>query len=94
MPVDVTGADLDELAARVRSWLDAHLPAHWRRAALDGDRRALAEITRDEATTRAWYAELGDSGLATPDWPVESGGLGLAADAAAVVRDELARLHA
>ena len=43
---------------------------------------------------RAWYAELGESGLATPGWPAEYGGLGLAADAAAVITDELTRLRA
>ncbi|MCT2583525.1 acyl-CoA dehydrogenase family protein [Actinophytocola gossypii] len=94
MPLDVTGLGLDALAARVRAWLEDHLPAHWRDAALTGDRHALAAIARDDAVTRAWYAELGDSGLATAGWPVEHGGLGLAADGVAVVADELARLHA
>jgi 3-oxochol-4-en-24-oyl-CoA dehydrogenase len=94
MALDVTGLDLDALAVRIHSWLEDHLPAPWRRAALDGDQRALAMILRDEATTRAWYAELGRAGLATPGWPAEYGGLGLAADAAAVVNDELTRLHA
>ena len=94
MAIDVTGLDLDALAARVRAWLEEHLPPHWRRAALDGDRHELARIGRDEATVRAWHAELGRSGLATPTWPAEHGGLGLAADAAAVVGDELARLSA
>ncbi|TDC44787.1 acyl-CoA dehydrogenase [Actinomadura sp. KC345] len=94
MAIDVTGQDLDALAARVRAWLEDNLPPHWRRAALDGDRHALARIARDETTVRAWHAELGRSGLATPTWPAEHGGLGLAADAAAVVGDELARLSA
>jgi alkylation response protein AidB-like acyl-CoA dehydrogenase len=94
MTVDVTGLGLDALAAHVRAWLEAHLPANWRDAALAGDRHALAAITADLSTTTAWYAELGRSGLATPAWPVEHGGLGLAADGAAVVNDELARLHA
>jgi 3-oxochol-4-en-24-oyl-CoA dehydrogenase len=94
MTIDVSGLDLDALAARVRGWLEDHLPPHWRKAALDGDRHELARIARDEAAVRAWHAELGRSGLATPAWPAEHGGLGLAADAAAVVGDELARLHA
>ena len=92
MTVDVTGLGLDALAARVRDWLEAHLPAAWRDAALAGDRHALAAVTAKHAT--GWYAELGRSGLATPAWPVEHGGLGLTADGAAVVNDELARLSA
>jgi 3-oxochol-4-en-24-oyl-CoA dehydrogenase len=87
MPIDLTGieaSDLDALAARVRSWLEEHLPAPWHQAVLD----------RDQAVTTAWFAELGESGLATPGWPAEYGGLGLAADAAAVITDELARLRA
>jgi 3-oxochol-4-en-24-oyl-CoA dehydrogenase len=97
MPIDLTGidaGDLDALAARVRGWLEEHLPAPWRQAALDGDQPALARILADQAAARAWYAELGESGLATPGWPAEYGGLGLAADAAAVVTDELTRLRA
>jgi alkylation response protein AidB-like acyl-CoA dehydrogenase len=97
MPIDLTGlaaGDLDALAARVRSWLEDHLPAPWRQAALDGDQAALARILADQAVARAWYAELGESGLATPGWPAEYGGLGLAAAAAAVVTDELTRLRA
>ncbi len=94
MPIDVTGLDLDALAARVSGWLEEHLPAPWRQAARDGDRRALDRILAEETTTSAWFAELGDSGLATPGWPAEYGGLGLAADATAVVNDELTRWHA
>ena len=97
MPIDLTGLDpddLDGLAARVRSWLEEHLPAPWRRAALDGDQDTLACVLADDATASAWFAELGESGLATPGWPAEHGGLGLAADAAAAVSDELTRLSA
>ncbi|MGD0245154.1 MAG: acyl-CoA dehydrogenase family protein [Streptosporangiaceae bacterium] len=97
MPIDLTGieaSDLDALAARVRSWLEEHLPAPWLQAALDRDQAALARILADPAVAKEWYAELGESGLATPGWPAEYGGLGLTADAAAVITDELARLRA
>ncbi len=94
MAIDVTGLDLDALAARVSGWLQEHLPQPWRQAARDGDRRALARILADRAATSAWFAELGESGLATPGWPAKYGGLGLAADAAAVVSDELTRWQA
>jgi alkylation response protein AidB-like acyl-CoA dehydrogenase len=97
MPIDlsaVAAGDLDALGARVRGWLEEHLPAPWRQAALGRDQQALDRILADQAVTRAWYAELGESGLATPGWPAEYGGLGLAADAAAVITDELTRLRA
>ena len=97
MPIDlsaVDSGDLDALATRVRGWLEEHLPAPWRQAALDGDQPALARILADQAVTSTWYAQLGESGLATPGWPAEYGGLGLAADAAAVITDELTRLRA
>jgi len=98
MPIDLSAVaaagDLDALATRVRGWLDEHLPAPWRQAALGGDQQALDRILADQVMARAWYAELGESGLATPGWPAEYGGLGLAADAAAVITDELTRLRA
>jgi 3-oxochol-4-en-24-oyl-CoA dehydrogenase len=92
--IDVPGLSLDALGVRVREWLEAHLPTAWRDAALAGDQHALAAVTADPAVTTAWYGELGRAGLATPTWPVEYGGLGLAADGAAIVNDELTRLHA
>ena len=97
MPIDLMGieaSDLDALAERVRSWLADHLPARWLQAALASDQHELDRILADKAVTSAWYAELGESGLATPGWPAEYGGLGLAADAAAVITDELTRLRA
>jgi alkylation response protein AidB-like acyl-CoA dehydrogenase len=94
MTIDVIGLDLDELSVRVRGWLEEHLPEPWRDAALDGDQHALDRLWSDEAKTAAWFAEPGRSGLATPGWPVEYEGLGLAADAVAVVNDELSRLRA
>ena len=88
------GLSPDALGARVRAWLEEHLPAAWRDAALAGDWQAVAQAAGDEQLSRAWYEELGRSGLATPAWPAAYGGLGLAADAAAVVSDELTRLGA
>ncbi|GAA1746508.1 acyl-CoA dehydrogenase family protein [Aeromicrobium alkaliterrae] len=68
---------LAEVAARARAWIEENLPSGWPvdRARLEAD----------------WYVLLGDSGLATPTWPREHGGLGVAADAAALIADELAR---
>jgi hypothetical protein len=60
MPIDLTGieaSDLDALAARVRSWLEEHLPAPWLQAALDRDQAALARILADPAV-RSGHAGL------------------------------------
>lgn len=86
--------DLETVAGVTREWLEAHLDEDWKQAALTGDMTALATSTADTALTTAWYAALGEAGLATPTWPQEYGGLGLGADGAAVVADELERLMA
>jgi alkylation response protein AidB-like acyl-CoA dehydrogenase len=91
--IDLDGStSLADVAARTRAWLEENLPADWRAAALAGDTARLAEIRRDRAAE--WHDRLGDSGLATPTWPHDHGGLGLNADAAAVIGDELTRLCA
>src|SRR3712207_7796192 len=43
----------------------------------------------DDATRSEFYVRLGAAGLATPGWPVEHGGLGLAPDLAGAVEDEV-----
>ena len=65
MPIDLTGidaGDLDALAARVRGWLEEHLPAPWRQAALDGDQPALARVLAGPAVTGAWYEVMSQMG--------------------------------
>lgn len=88
--IDPTTA-LSEVSRKAREWIDSNLPSEWREAfELHG--RAPKSI--HETFGEDWYIALGDSGLATPTWPREYGGLGVGADAAAVIADELARYDA
>ncbi|MGY1810049.1 acyl-CoA dehydrogenase family protein [Blastococcus sp. SYSU D00669] len=84
----------EEAAAAAERWLHENLPPSWLKAVLDGDREAVAAHRADAEAMRAWFALLGDSGLATPSWPREHGGLGLSADAAGAVSDVLLRYSA
>lgn len=84
-------APVEEVATATRTWLEAHLPQEWKDAAALGA-TAVARV-RDRLGTD-WFETLGDSGLATPTWPREHGGLGLGSDAAAVIVSELARYEA
>ncbi|MDQ6523458.1 acyl-CoA dehydrogenase family protein [Nocardioides sp. LHD-245] len=82
---------VDVVAERTRTWLEEHLPQEWKDAAVAGGTELDAVVERLGA---AWFEALGGSGLATPSWPREYGGLGLGADAAAVIASELARRRA
>jgi 3-oxochol-4-en-24-oyl-CoA dehydrogenase len=84
-------ASIDEVAAATRAWLEEHLPQEWKDAKAQGP-SAVARVIDTMGT--AWFETLGDSGLATPTWPREHGGLGLGSDAAAVIVSELARYDA
>lgn len=86
-----SGTPLSLVAERARAWIEANLPSSWRDATISSG-RVLAEILEEYGTD--WFIALGDSGLATPTWPREYGGLDLGADAAAVIADELARYDA
>lgn len=83
-----------EIIAAVEAWLRAHLPEDWQAAVVRGDLAAVEVIREDPERGAAWFDLLGDSGLATPTWPVEHGGLGLPADRGAVVTETLARYRA
>ena len=50
----------------------------------------VADNWSPDLTLRAWWTRLADSGWAYPTWPQGSYGRGLSADAAVVVRQELA----
>ena len=76
-----------DAAATARAWVEAHLPAGCLPAVRAHDAAALGAIRAEHAT--AWYAELGESGLATPAWPRAYGGLGLGTDAAGAIADVL-----
>jgi alkylation response protein AidB-like acyl-CoA dehydrogenase len=82
-------ASEEEVAAAAERWLHENLPPSWLKAVLDGDREVVAAHRADAEGMRAWFAMLGDSGLATPSWPREHGGLGLSADQAGAISDVL-----
>jgi alkylation response protein AidB-like acyl-CoA dehydrogenase len=89
-------ADLpdEQLAAAVDGWLRENLPADWLAAADAGRWSEVAAILADPERAAAWYDVLGDAGLATPTWPREHGGLGMTADRAAVVSEQVHRYRA
>lgn len=91
LPAD---ADDAQIVAAVEAWLLAHLPEDWQAAVARGDLAAVEAIREDPERGAGWFDLLGDSGLATPTWPVEHGGLGLPADRGAVVTQTLARHRA
>src|SRR5829696_995467 len=67
----------DRAAALTRSWLAEHLPADWAKASPGGPPPHRAGAP-DEAAYRSWYPGFAGSGLATPGWPAERFGLGVA----------------
>jgi alkylation response protein AidB-like acyl-CoA dehydrogenase len=77
----------DELVAAVRAWIEEHVPASWREAAVGGTRAIRA--VRSRADYEAWYPVFGRSGLVAPTWPVEYEGLDLPASAARLIEAEL-----
>jgi alkylation response protein AidB-like acyl-CoA dehydrogenase len=81
-------ADRDGLRRAVRAWIAANVPPAWADAAASGDLALLHQVRSPEAY-RSWYPVLGRSGLVTPTWPREYGGLGLDQATAHVVWEEL-----
>ena len=77
-----------DVRAAVRAWLDEHVPAEWLRAARTGDMETLRRVRPREVYVN-WYPTLGATGLITPTWPREYGGLGLDRDLAGVIEEEL-----
>lgn len=87
-------ADETEAHTAARDWIRENLPEEWRRAAEAGDWAAVARIQADARLRANWYAALGDSGLATPTWPREYGGLELSAEAGGAVTAALIEYRA
>ncbi|HWL42973.1 MAG TPA: acyl-CoA dehydrogenase family protein [Ilumatobacter sp.] len=85
--MSTTGAGLDELRARLRSWLDEHTPLGWRVRAAESD-AAFVQVQRE------WMATLDTGGWAVPKWPVEHGGLGATVAEQVVIAEELQRADA
>jgi alkylation response protein AidB-like acyl-CoA dehydrogenase len=81
-----------QVVAAVREWVQRFVPEAWRKAAADGGAAAVRLVRRRQDYER-WYPVFGRSGLVVPAWPVEYGGLGLAADKARLVDAELRPLN-
>ncbi|MCW2504157.1 MAG: Acyl-CoA dehydrogenase [Actinomycetia bacterium] len=92
-PVDLPAAEAD-LADAVGAWLRENLPPDWLAAVDAGDHAAVERIRADPGRRAAWFDVLGASGLATPTWPWGQGGLGLTADRASIVTEQLVRYRA
>jgi alkylation response protein AidB-like acyl-CoA dehydrogenase len=86
------GAPPDEVAALVRDWVAAHVPAAWRDAAARGGPAAVRTV-RSRADYEAWYPTFGASGLVVPTWPAAYGGLDLDGAAARAADAELRPLN-
>ena len=77
-----------ELVAAVDGWIDAAVPAEWRRAAAYGRQAIRAVRSRDEYAE--WYPAFAASGLVVATWPVAYGGLDLSMRQARLAEDRLA----
>ncbi len=69
------------------AWLRDNLPVDVLKQALDADWDAVDAFVDHPEHGPAWWAALGSSGLATPTWPREHGGLGLSPAAAGGVAE-------
>jgi alkylation response protein AidB-like acyl-CoA dehydrogenase len=80
----------EELRARLVDWLRENLPPTWVEAVEENEPEKLHRA-RDLVDYNDWCARLGEAGWATPTWPAEYGFLGLSANQAKVVNEELGR---
>ena len=92
-PEELSQLGDDDLRAAVRGYLQDLLPTRWRQAVERGDGKAL-RAARAELDRTAWWRSLADSGLAAPQWPLGSGGLGASRARARIVTEELNRVRA
>jgi alkylation response protein AidB-like acyl-CoA dehydrogenase len=76
-----------ELVSAIDAWLEAAVPATWRRAAVDGHQAVRRVRSRDEYA--AWYPIFAASGLVVSTWPVAYGGLDLSPRQARLAEDKL-----
>jgi alkylation response protein AidB-like acyl-CoA dehydrogenase len=85
--IDSTTAERDVID-RVRAWVAHNVPDAWNEAAARGGAAAIRQV-RSRRDYEAWYPVFGRSGLVVPTWPVEYGGLGVAASVARLIEAEL-----
>lgn len=83
--IDEVGTD----PAAVADWLAAHLPEPWVQAVREGDWDVVEALRADPAVAGPVLRAVAEAGLATPGWPREHGGLGLAPDAATAVLEQV-----
>jgi alkylation response protein AidB-like acyl-CoA dehydrogenase len=77
-----------EVVARVRAWVDAHVPIAWIDAARRGGHAAIRAV-RPRRDYEKWYPEFAGSGMVVPTWPVPYGGLDVPPATARVIEREL-----
>jgi alkylation response protein AidB-like acyl-CoA dehydrogenase len=80
--------DLEDFRARVRGWVDAHVPADWEEEHHDSDEDTLLEFQRQ------WLQTLRAGGFAVPHWSREHGGGGYSLAEQVVIFEEFARANA
>jgi acyl-CoA dehydrogenase len=81
--------------AELAAWLEANCPPEMREPAGEedicwGGRRWAFQ----SEAQKLWLERCAQRGLTVPTWPKEYGGAGLSRDDAAVVREEMGRIHA
>ncbi|MFV0532899.1 MAG: acyl-CoA dehydrogenase family protein [Cumulibacter sp.] len=91
LPTNATEAQIGAIA---HDWIRSNLPEQWREAAEARDWATVEKFRADDSVCKPWFAALGDSGLATPTWPREYGGLELSQDQSAPIADALEHYHA
>ncbi len=78
-----------EAAAITVAWIEEHVPAAWRDAAVAGGAAEIRKV-RSRADYETWYPTFGQSGLVVPTWPAAYGGLDVAPAVARQIEAELA----
>lgn len=91
-PLPITEAtSAAEAVAAVEQWVDAKVPASWRRAAAEGP--AALRAVRSATEYQQWYPVFAASGLVVPTWAPEYGGLGIGNDVARAIERVLRPLR-
>ncbi len=83
-------ADVEDIGARVETFLRAELPPSWIAAIDTGDAAAL-RAARGELDEARWWQRLSRAGYVAPTWPPEYGGLGSSRATAIAVSRMLSR---
>src|SRR5271168_834070 len=83
-------ADVEDVAARVETFLRAELPTSWI-AAIDAGDAAALRAARAELDETRWWQRLSQAGYVAPTWPPEYGGLGASRATAIAVSRMLSR---